>query len=139
MQERRRSRRCLVGGEGKDTMTQLVELEAKFVRHFEEGGRVGIRTVDSLAEAQGVMFLCPLCFKANGGKVGTHRVVCWSRSRGVPEHATPKPGRWSMHGTGLHDLTLNGDADANGGGARSVQLLGGGCQWHGFVTNGDAT
>lgn len=116
---------------------KLTTLEAEFLRYHEEDGRVYHKHVSTIAEAQGVMFLCPACFKAHGGKVGTHRVVCWSRSRGVPEHAQPRPGRWSMYGAGLHDLTLNGDADENGGGARSVLLLGG-CGWHGFVTNGDA-
>ena len=73
-------------------------------------------------------------FAANGGEVGTHAVVCWSKSRGVPDKATPGPGRWLMRGTGYADLTL----DAEPGKSRSVLLLGG-CAWHGFVTNGDVT
>ncbi len=88
----------------------------------------------ALAEASGVKFLCPKCFAANNGPVGTHAVICWSRSRGVPDDATPGPGRWRLDGTGLHDLTLNADLPS---GARSVLLIGG-CGWHGFVTNGEA-
>lgn len=88
--------------------------------------------VDSIEQAQGVEFLCPKCFAENNGRVGTHRVICWSRSRGIADEVKPGPGRWTLEGTGLHDLTLNGD-----GGSRSVLLLGG-CAWHGFVTNGDA-
>lgn len=93
-------------------------------------------TVDSIDEAQGVIFLCPKCYSDNEGSVGTHAVICWSRSRGVPEHAVPGPGRWKLVGTSLGDLTLDGDAPG-GGGARSVLLSGPGCGWHGFVTNGD--
>jgi hypothetical protein len=100
------------------------------------GPRVYEPFVDSLADAQGVEFLCPLCFEKNGGPRGTHAVICWSRSRGIPEDAEPGPGRWKLDGTGFHDLTLNGDAPG-GGGARSVQLLSG-CKWHGFITNGEA-
>jgi hypothetical protein len=105
--------------------------------HTELRDRVSHRYVNSIAEAQGVMFLCPKCFAANGGRVGTHIVICWSRSRGVPDDAQPGPGRWTLEGTGYADLTLNGDA-VGGGGARSVLLLGG-CAWHGFITKGEVT
>ncbi len=104
--------------------------------HKERRPQVYMHVVDILSEAQGVEFLCPRCFAENKGPVGTHRVICWSRSRGVPEDAVPGPGRWKMDGNTLDDLTLNGDA-VGGGGARSV-LLTGGCGWHGFVTEGDA-
>lgn len=127
---------------------RLAELEPQFLRYgrrwgepdgtfIEAGWRITHHSVDTLAEAQGVEFLCPKCFAANGGPVGTHIVICWSRSRGTPEDARPGPGRWTLEGTGFDDLTLNGDA-INGGGARSV-LLQGGCGWHGFVTNGEVT
>lgn len=116
---------------------RLSELDPRFLRFARDAeGRALHITVDSLAEAHGVMFLCPLCYQANGGRVGTHRVICWSRSRGTPEDASPGPGRWTLEGTGFDDLTLNGDA-IGGGGARSV-LLTSGCGWHGFVTNGEA-
>lgn len=107
-----------------DGSTELVSGQREFY-HF----------VDSIDEADGVEFLCPKCFVANKGPVGTHAVICWSRSRGVPDHISPKPGRWKLVGTGLHDLTLNADPPST---ARSV-LLNGGCGWHGFVTNGDVT
>lgn len=90
--------------------------------------------VDKIEEAQGIEFLCPKCFAANGGRVGTHAVVCWSSSRGVPDKVAPGPGRWALRGAGYHDLTL----DAEPGKSRSVLLLGG-CAWHGFITNGEAT
>lgn len=87
-----------------------------------------------MAEAQGISFLCPKCFAENKGPRGTHSVICWSRSRGVPEDATPGPGRWKLDGTSFDDLTLNADPPST---ARSVQLTGG-CGWHGFITNGEA-
>lgn len=99
------------------------------------GPRPYLPWVASLPEAMGIRFLCPLCFIANGGSVGTHGVICWSRSRGVPDHAEPGPGRWTIDGTGFDDLTLNGDPPGN---ARSVALKGG-CGWHGHITAGLVT
>lgn len=103
---------------------KLTELDATFVKLTDPRGdfQEGI----SFDEAHGVMFDCPKC--------RSHSVVCWSRSRGVPDDVHPGPGRWMMVGTGLDDLTLNADPP---GTARSVQLNGG-CAWHGHVTNGDA-
>lgn len=112
---------------------RLADLRPQFLRYVIEGGRVSYHHVDTIAEAQGVSFLCPKCFAANGGAAGTHLVICWSRSRGVPDDARPGPGRWLLNGTGYADLTLDGD-----GASRSVALTGG-CAWHGFITNGEAT
>jgi hypothetical protein len=114
---------------------RLTDLEAVFVRHEVRPAGTYHVEVSALHEAHGVRFLCPKCWTDNGGRIGTHGVICWSRSAGAPEDARPGPGRWKMDGTGLHDLTLNADPP---GTARSVQLNGG-CAWHGFVTNGDAT
>lgn len=133
-------------------MTRLDLLEAELVRHERRqdtwtmrrpdgtdadvtGPRDFIISVAAIAEAQGVCFLCPLCFAANGGAIGTHSVICWSRSRGIADDVHPGPGRWSLHGSGIDDLTLDADPP---GGARSV-LLTSGCGWHGFVNSGDAT
>ncbi len=111
----------------------LRELEAEFYRYVDEqDGRILWRLVETLAQAHGVMFLCPKCYQENGGAVGTHRVICWSRSRGVPDEAQPKPGRWPLLGTGLDDLTLDGDPP----GTASV-LLTNGCGAHFFVKNGE--
>ncbi len=112
---------------------RFADLEPQLLRYEVRDGHVYHVYVDSLADAQGVRFFCPKCFAANGGPVGTHGVICWSRSRGVPDEATPGPGRWTLEGSSFDDLTLNGD-----GGSRSV-LLAGGCAWHGFVTNGEVT
>ncbi len=110
---------------------RLSELNPFFVRHDSEGS--SFRRVDTMAEAHGVMFLCPKCFKANGGPRGTHSMICWSKERGTPDHATPAPGRWRLDGTSLADLTLNAEPPST---ARSVQINGG-CEWHGFITNGE--
>jgi hypothetical protein len=111
---------------------RLTDLEPEFLV-VESPGHW--RTVGDISAAQGIEFLCPKCFAANGGPVGTHAVICWSRSRGAPDDESPGPGRWKIEGTGFADLTLNADPPS---GARSVQLNGG-CGWHGFITNGEAT
>jgi hypothetical protein len=102
---------------------------------FEErtGPTTYIPEVDTLAEADGVWFLCPKCFAQNSGPVGTHVVICWFVGK-VPDDVDPKPGRWTPTGTGLSDLTFVPSA----GRSHSV-LLTGGCKWHGFVSNGDAS
>ncbi len=122
------------------TWTELVrsplpgEASDHIPRHEVTGMQAVMVHVDTIGEAQGIWFLCPKCFVANKGPVGTHGVCCWSRSRGVPEDAEPKPGRWRLTGTGYHDLSLMEEK----GQSRSVLLLGDGvCAWHGFVTAGE--
>lgn len=105
----------------------LSELKAEFVRHA-EGGGIG-REITSLADAQGVLFLCPKCFGERGGEVGCHRVLAWFSGRGVPDDAKPGPGRWAPEGEGLHNLTLRPSIDLT---------VSKGCNWHGFVTSGSA-
>lgn len=111
---------------------KLADLEPQFLRYNRrDDGTEFFDFVDAIGEAQGVEFLCPVCFQKNGGAVGTHAVICWSRSRGVPDDATPGPGRWRLDGTGYADLSLNEDP-----GSRSVALKGG-CSAHFFITNGE--
>lgn len=112
---------------------KLIELEPQFLRYGEDHRGVVFQHAPTIATAQGVLFKCPKCYRENGGPVGTHSIICWSRSAGVPESASPGPGRWKLEGTGYHDLTLGSDP-----GSRSV-LLNDGCKWHGFVTNGEVT
>jgi hypothetical protein len=90
------------------------------------------KTVKTAKEADAVSFLCPLCFKKNKGKVGTHRVRIDFRGRNVPdEHVMHneegKPVRWQVTGNTLNDLSTT----------PSIQIIGG-CKWHGYVTNGAA-
>jgi hypothetical protein len=112
---------------------RLTTLEPYFLRYEPRDGAIYHRMVESIVEAQGVMFLCPKCFETNKGNIGTHSVLCWSRSAGVPDSASPGPGRWKLVGSSLLDLTLDADPPNT---ARSV-LLTKGCGWHGFVTNGE--
>lgn len=82
----------------------------------------------TLEQAHGVEFACPLCYFENKQSiVGVHGVLCWAPE--VPQIFVPKPGRWYLHGTGFHDLTLRGQR------SHSVQLTGG-CQAHFFIVNG---
>lgn len=105
---------------------RLSLLEARFIKYLSD--REYLR-VDTIAEATGVQFLCPKCFQANKGPIGTHMVICWDPS--VPQSMGPRPGRWKLVGTSLEDLTLIA-------GSSSI-LLSGPCAWHGYVTRGDAT
>lgn len=126
-------------------VVQLIDLDPAFYRVVEPGRWQRVEHID---EAQGLRFLCPKCYLANRGAIGTHSVICWSRSRGVADTETPGPGRWKIEGTAFHDLTLNADLPS---GARSIDLTvrkprtaedgpwTPSCGWHGFVTNGEVT
>ena len=134
-------------------MPSLIELEAEFHVYGEKtatwtrvkpgadpldpnapteqhtGPQAFMQRVDTLAEAQGVWFRCPLCYAKNKGPVGTHWVDVTFRGKGVPDKlgshdSSGKPSRWQVvSGSGLADLVL----------APSVHLAGaGGCGWHGF-------
>jgi hypothetical protein len=106
---------------------KLADLDAKFLKVDSE---TSYHEVESLTEADGVIFLCPKCFAANKGPVGTHSVICWFKGK-VSDAMRPAPGRWNPSGTGLDDLTFVPP------GAVSVLLMGG-CNWHGFIRNGEA-
>ena len=94
---------------------RLTDLDAAFVRHW---GRGDFDEVSTLTEANGVIFDCPKC--------GKHSILLWDKT--VPAGIEPGPGRWSMSGTGLADLTLHPSVDLSQGGV--------GCLWHGWVQNG---
>jgi hypothetical protein len=84
--------------------------------------------VASIAEADGLMFLCPVCFVTNKGPVGTHGVLCW-RPR-VPQNVAPKPGRWEFEGTSLDDISLVAASS-------SIFLTGEGCGAHFYIRSGE--
>lgn len=80
-------------------------------------------TVDTLNEADGIWFNCPLC----ATKPHPHRVHVGFEGKYPPGSYTKgssgQDTRWKIvSGTGLDDLSL----------APSIQLLGG-CNWHGFI------
>jgi hypothetical protein len=106
----------------------FVDLEPQFLKRIEPGRW---RHVHTIAEAEGVQFLCPTCFAKNNGPVGTHAIVCWNLA--TPPEISPGPGRWDLHGTGYADLTLVGASTS------SVWLTGEGCGAHFHVTNGVVT
>lgn len=130
-------------------------LEATFLRHeskeepvtiandpmnYPAGGtRVEVREVfysipvATLAEADGIRFLCPKAYNENGGPERTHSVEVWFEGSPVPHtrglSSNGAPARWRASGSGLDDLTLTPSI---------LEVDGGFCGWHGFVTNGDA-
>lgn len=91
--------------------------------------RYEFHDVETVAEADHVMFLCPLCFEKNGGAAGTHQVFVSLAGRDVPEEAgsidsSGKPSRWAATGATVDDLVLTPSILLN---AER------GCGWHGFV------
>lgn len=81
---------------------KLTELEGQFLAWTDDKHW---RYVETLAEADGVMFVCPGCLaRAGGVRPGIHSVICWQPR--VPLSTSPGPGRWTFEGTGLGDLTL---------------------------------
>ena len=99
-------------------MTKLTELDATFVRHISDGNYDEVTTIE---EANGVIFDCPKC--------GRHSILVWDRS--IPRHIEPGPGRTTMTGTSLEDLTLDPSIDLS-----QSEV---GCKWHGFVKQGNVT
>lgn len=123
---------------------KLRELNAKFVRRevrkvdptqfvdgvlSPSGEQIYHVPVTELAQADGIYFDCPKC----KGTKDAHSVLCWFVGK-VADDVRPLPGRWTPQGTGLDDLTFI----PSRGRTESVQLLGGGCAWHGFVKDGSA-
>jgi hypothetical protein len=135
----------------------LTDLEAYFVRYetcveprnfvvgdqatWHERGcpveeRIGpvecVARVDTLAEAQGVWFLCPKCYAVGiaGGEepgVGVHGCQVTFEGRGATDQQGShndkgEPVRWAVSGTGIADLVCT----------PSILLIGG-CGWHGFI------
>lgn len=127
-------------------MPSLTDLGAYFIRHGTalagkghgrpmwdgkiQWGGFPVETMEQVdfANAHGIMFLCPVCFKANGGPVRTHSVLTSFAGRDVPDdrgshNKEGKPSRWNIvGGTGLSDLSLT----------PSIALTDG-CMWHGYI------
>lgn len=100
------------------------ELEAVFLK-IEDAKHW--REVDVITDADGVRFLCPVCFDDPPvGPIGCHSIICWQPH--VDQSHTPKPGRWTFVGTNLDDLSLVA-------GSSSV-LLTSGCAVHFHVRDG---
>ena len=123
---------------------KLRDLEARFMKswieHHEPGAWVngvmspdGVhryrKEVSTLAEADCIDFLCPLCFAKNSGAVGTHGCMVSFAGREIPDgcgsvNSKGEPSRWTISGgSTLDDLQLT----------PSILLGGPGCGWHGFI------
>jgi hypothetical protein len=104
---------------------KLTELEPQFLKIESD---TLFRHVDTIGEADGIAFVCPLCLRNQQmSRPGVHSVICWQPR--VPQTIPPTPGRWSFSGTGYEDLTLTA-------GSSSI-LLQGGCGAHFWITNGE--
>jgi hypothetical protein len=110
----------LVNNCKQETSMKLIDLEPSFKKVVDERT---MRNVDTLAEAEGIKFLCPYCFRKNNGAVGTHSIIIWFEGRGAPPEWEPLP-RWRVSGTGYGDLTI------------TPSILDSEC-WHGYVTKGE--
>lgn len=123
---------------------KITLLDAEFVGQVtgtpgQASGVSCMRQGAQIEGAQGLWFQCPVCAvgkepgEEDGRRFvrGAHYVLCWfSNPRNAPPlDATwwPTIARWTMSGSSLDDLTLQPSI-----------LLKGGCNWHGYLTNGDA-
>lgn len=118
---------------------KLVELDGRLVRLGDEaeGGGRSILNVERVDQADGVIFLCPGCYRQNGGDVGTHSVLIWIVGR-VPAAETPT-SRWQASGTSAADLTLSPSVNVLPDRQRREPELGTrrGCPgWHGWIRAG---
>jgi hypothetical protein len=131
---------------------KLRDLEASFIRYKKEiagdghgrkledgstqwgGFEVEVTSpVERFEDAQGIRFLCPLCFEKNNGAVGTHSIQITFEDRGVPDefgthNDAGNPVRWKVveGSTCIDDLKLS----------PSIALLSG-CKWHGYIGNNE--
>lgn len=103
---------------------KLLDLSPQFVKRIDD---THFRTdVVAIADADGLLFLCPKCMVEKPDGVGVHSIMCWAPH--VPQSTQPTPGRWNLVGTGHGDLSLVA-------GSSSVALTGG-CGAHFFVRDG---
>lgn len=113
---------------------KLIELEPQFLR-YETSDHEFLRATDSLADAQGIRFLCPVCFIKNSGPVGTHGIEVSFAGRGVKDNQGShnregKPSRWNVTGTDYGDLTTQPSI--------LIDPAPPACAgWHGFITSGE--
>ena len=108
---------------------KLTDLQPQFLRRVSNSSYVD---VDTLAEADGILFLCPKCFHSGSTHVGCHSELCWFRGK-VPDDCYPGPGRWTPSGTGYNDLTF-----VPGEPKQATSVLNTtGCKAHYLVENGE--
>lgn len=113
------------------SMPTLRELDAVFIDQYDVAQGSFHERGELLAEAQGLLFKCPLA-------KCSHFIVVWFRDCEVPPEATPKP-RWIAQGSCIDDLTLTPSinldvpyVDADGVSHPPS------CRWHGSINGGSA-
>lgn len=100
------------------------------------GPHWGYRKVNTLAEADGIRFLCPLCWARNGGAAGTHFVLIGFVGCPADAYTLDFDGKhvaWHVSGTGYHDLVLRPSINLDDPKYIQVKTR---CRWHGFVGYG---
>jgi hypothetical protein len=117
--------------------------EAAFVGNARADGFT--RQGSKIEGAQGIFLYSPCGW---GKENGAHGLLIWFSN---PVGAPPAPAectptdRWSMSGTGLHDLTLSPSVNCQIGPAypehnlKAGECVPGRLCWHGFITNGEVT
>lgn len=99
---------------------KLTDLDASFIAWGGDPHHGNYIELPSMEGADGVTFFCPF----GGDKACS--IVLWNHD--VPASVEPGPGRWSMMGTGLHDLTLSPSVNMSAGPCA--------CKWHGWIKDG---
>lgn len=98
----------------------------------ELGERVYLYEVKTVDEAEGIQFLCPMCFTMNKGAVGTHTIEVTFAGRNVMDHVGSRgekgPTRWTVSGDSFENLSTTPSI-----------LLSAFCGWHGYITDGELT
>ena len=108
-------------------MPKLTVLAARWVVEAGADGSSRWSRDEPQPRAQAIIFLCPKCYAANGGPVGTHSIIVPFKDRDVPDGFMPMMPRWAATGETFDTLTTKPSIAINGG-----------CGWHGWITDGEA-
>jgi hypothetical protein len=115
---------------------RLTELEPTFVWKASETEHSWWEDAPSLAEAQGILFKCPVCGRRDPTR-SSHSILVWFADRAVPTHHEPTP-RWAVAGgSSFEDLTLSPSIDLTRD--RTGQEVIRPWEWHGHIQNGEVT
>lgn len=117
--------------------------EAEFISRTTVSGHY--RQGDQIEGADGILFYSPCGYGTNDG---THAVlVSFANPRNAPavpanagsQNRNGQPSRWTMSGTGLHDLTLTPSIDLTTPRPPPPKDEFWHACWHGFITVGEIT
>lgn len=115
-------------------MPRLSACDPRLHRYETRDGQEFLVNVNTIMEAQGIEFDCPLCLATHPDGIGVHGVIVTFANRGVANHQGSHndeglPSRWNVDGTDIENLSLT----------PSIFLKGKGCGWHGWITNGQTS